>query len=66
MRESLACITHVQDNDRKFIIKILDGEVLGRPCKDLIDAQANRLDKDTKVIDIFQLPDWKEAILPDK
>ena len=34
--------------------------------KDIINAKANRLEKDTKVIDTFQLPDWREVILPNE
>ena len=39
---------------------------MGRYFNVLKDAQENRLKKDTQVIDLFQLPDWKDTILPNK
>ena len=51
VRESLAYIIKIHDEGRKFFVKTLDGQLLGRNCKAIIDAQTNRLRYETQVIE---------------
>ena len=65
IQEALAYIINIEPGGRNYVVKTLDGRILSRHLTVLVDAKANRLEQSVQVIDLFQLPNWQEAILPD-
>ena len=63
LRNSLGYIMYAKKNGYKFLIKTLDCHLLSRHHKDILDTLANRIEKDTKVNNMLQLPKWKDIIL---
>ena len=66
LNEALGYITDIKSNGQKFLVKTLDGKLISGLQRGIIDTHANRLNNETMNIDMLQLPDWQDTILPEK
>ena len=66
LKEALGYITDIKRNGQRFLVKTLDGQLISRHRRNIIDAQAKRLKKETRNINMLQLPHWQDTILLDK
>merc|ERR1712115_409929 len=65
LRDALAKITDVSSSGRDYTVQLMDGTILKRHYSSLVSATANANQADVKLIDPFQLVDFKTRILPE-
>merc|ERR1711867_415499 len=65
LRDALGKIKEVSCSGRDYTVEMIDGKILRRHYSSLVSATANANQADVKLIDPFQLVDFKTRILPD-
>merc|ERR1711873_242462 len=65
LRDALGKIKEVSCSGRDYTVEMIDGGTLKRRFSDLVSATATKNQTDVKLIDLFQLVDFKTRILPE-
>merc|ERR1712115_280036 len=65
LRDALGKIKEVSCSGRDYTVEMIDGGTLKRHFSDLVSATATTNQSDVKLIDPFQLVDFKTRILPE-
>ena len=65
LRDALGKIKEVSCSGRDYTVEMIDGTTLKRHYSNLVSATANANQADVKLIDPFQLIDFKTRILPE-
>merc|ERR1711973_90225 len=65
LRDALGKIKEVSCSGRDYTVQLMDGTILRRHYSSLVSATANANQADVKLIDPFQLADFKTKILPE-
>merc|ERR1712208_11786 len=65
LRDALGKIKEVLGSGKDYTVQMVDGTILRRHYSSLVSATANANQADVKLIDPFQLVDFKTKILPD-
>merc|ERR1712089_33121 len=65
LRDALGKIKEVLCSGRDYTVQMIDGTILRRHYSSLVSATANANQADVKLIDPFQLVDFKTRILPE-
>ena len=65
IREALAYIIKSQDGGRKYLVRMLNDQILTRQLSNLVSANASKNQLEVQCIDPFTIVDWKQAHLPD-
>merc|ERR1712163_50425 len=65
LRDALGKIKEVSCSGRDYTVQMIDGTILRRHYSCLVSASANANQADVKLIDPFQLVDFKTRILPE-
>merc|ERR1712177_39932 len=65
LRDALGKIKEVSCSGRDYTVQMVDGTILRRHYSSLVSATANANQADVKLIDPFQLVDFKTRILPE-
>merc|ERR1712120_23002 len=65
LRDALGKIKEVSCSGRDYTVQLMDGTILKRHYSSLVSASANANQSDVKLIDPFQLVDFKTRILPE-